>query len=324
MAVNLFQTLEHRFEAPIREFIDTGIENVASNINGPLRAALMLYVVLFGYQILSGRSSAPMMEGLFRIMKGGIILMLVTNASNYNLYVTSLFFENLPREIGGWIGGSSTFGGSTFDLLLNSGLQSAQVIWAQAGVTDPAPALLAAIVALAAMIATALGFGIAMFAKIALAVVLALGPIFIALALFKPTQRLTEAWTAQLINYVVLQILTIAVMLLIVTVAKDTVQQFTSGDPFMPAVVNSTIFILAGFIMTQLPGLASSIAGGGAALATDFMSQSAGRVSLAAASFGARMAGGAARSSAGAIGNAGMARSERMWANAARAASNKS
>src|SRR3546814_1343953 len=53
-------------------------------------------------------------------------------------------------------------------------------------------------------LSAAVGFAITIFAKVALAIIIALGPIFIALALFEPTRRFFHGWLGQVFNYIVL------------------------------------------------------------------------------------------------------------------------
>src|SRR3546814_4940198 len=64
-------------------------------------------------------------------------------------------------------------------------------------------------------LSAAIGFAITIFAKVALAIIIALGPIFIALALFEPTRRFFHGWLGQTINYIVLLAVIIAVTTLI-------------------------------------------------------------------------------------------------------------
>jgi len=70
--------------------------------------------------------------------------------------------------------------------------------------------------------------------RIALSVLLALGPLFIALFLFESSRRFVEAWLAQLANYAFVTILTVlvaALMLRVVTVAaQQAVSQGGSID----------------------------------------------------------------------------------------------
>jgi type IV secretion system protein VirB6 len=53
------------------------------------------------------------------------------------------------------------------------------------------------------------------FCKIALAIIIALGPIFIALSLFEPTRRFFHGWLGQAFNYIVLMGVIIAITTLI-------------------------------------------------------------------------------------------------------------
>ena len=57
--------------------------------------------------------------------------------------------------------------------------------------------------------------------NIALAVLLALGPLFIAMLLFDSTRRLFSAWIAQLANYALVTILTVMVAALLLQVVEN-------------------------------------------------------------------------------------------------------
>src|SRR6202034_498524 len=60
--------------------------------------------------------------------------------------------------------------------------------------------------------------------RIALSVLLALGPLFIALLLFETTKRFFETWIAQLANYVFITILTVLIAALMLTLISTAAQ----------------------------------------------------------------------------------------------------
>ncbi len=61
--------------------------------------------------------------------------------------------------------------------------------------------------------------------SIALAVLLALGPLFIALLLFDATRRLFEAWIAELANYALITVLTVMVAALLLQIVNSYAAQ---------------------------------------------------------------------------------------------------
>jgi type IV secretion system protein VirB6 len=61
--------------------------------------------------------------------------------------------------------------------------------------------------------------------SIALAVLLALGPLFIAMLLFDATKRLFAAWIAQLVNYALITVLTVMVGALLLQIVQSYATQ---------------------------------------------------------------------------------------------------
>ena len=125
-----------------------------------------------------------------------VVVLLATNSSAFQHYVTGLFFDSLPKEIGNALAGSglNTSSGAPFDQLLSKGIDVANKIYKQAGLTNIAPALIAAMFLVFMAVGSFLHFAILRYAKVGLGVVIALGPIFIALGLFVATRPFTEAW----------------------------------------------------------------------------------------------------------------------------------
>ena len=127
MAINVFDSFLKEFEQPITTFVSTSVSNLASYIDGPLRVAVMLYVILYGFAVMRGAISEPIMEFAWRAMRIVIVVLLATNSSTFQQYVTSLFFDSLPKEIGNALAGSglNTNSGVPFDQLLSKGIDVA-------------------------------------------------------------------------------------------------------------------------------------------------------------------------------------------------------
>ncbi|MBB3743042.1 MULTISPECIES: type IV secretion system protein [Rhizobium] len=296
----VFSFVDGQFKSPLESFISSGTSNIASWISGPLTAALTLYVVLYGYLVLRGSVQEPIVEFAFRAMKLAIIVMLVRNASEYQTYVTQIFFETLPREISQALNSGSAPSASTFDSLLDKGQKCAKDIWARA--TWPADIVngIGGMMAIgASFTVAAIGYIVSLYARLALAIVLAIGPIFVALAMFQSTRRFTESWIGQLANFVILQVLVVAIGSLLISCIDTTftaVESYT--DVMMRPVALCAICLAALYVFYQLPGIASALAAGGASLTYGYgAARDAHEGTLAwAASHGARAVGRGARS----------------------------
>ncbi|MFT2214673.1 type IV secretion system protein [Rhizobium giardinii] len=268
----VFSFVDGQFKTPLETFISSGTSNIANWVTGPLTAALTLYVVLYGYLVLRGSVQEPMLEFAFRAMKLAIIVMLVRNANQYQVYVADIFFETLPKELSQALNTGTTPSASTFDSLLDKGQKCAQEIWSHASwPVDIVTGTGGIMVIGASVIVATIGYIVSLYARLALAIVLAIGPIFIALAMFQSTRRFTEAWIGQLVNFVILQILVVAVGSLLITCIDATFTAIESyTDLLMRPIALCAICLAAFYVFYQLPGIASALAAGGASLTYGF------------------------------------------------------
>lgn len=214
------------------------------------------------------------------------------------LSARGLFFETLPREIGNALGGAglNPNSGAPFDRLLGRGIEIAQEIYRNAGYTEIFPQLVSAILLIFVAIGAMLQFAIMLYAKVGLSVVLALGPIFIALMLFEATRPFGEGWTRQLANFVILQILVAALVGLMLTTVDGFFARYGSstgagGELIVAAVAIGASLGLSGFIALQLPEMAGALAGGGASLSARVLDVATTRAAMTLQSQGTAAAG---------------------------------
>jgi type IV secretion system protein VirB6 len=296
MTLNVFDSFLQEFEQPITNFVSSSAANLASYVNGPLRVAVMLYVVLYGFAVMRGAIVEPIGEFAFRSMRIVLIVLLATNSSAFQQYVTDLFFESLPKEIGNAIAGSglNVNSGQPFDQLLSKGIEVANKIYDEAGLTNIAPALIAAILLVFVAVGSFLQFAVLLYAKIGLGIVIALGPLFIALALFDATRPFAESWVRQVANFLILLVLVVALVGLMVSTVGGFIDKFgtnaaSAGEMLVGAVAISAVLGLSGHIALQLPTIAGGLAGGGASLASRLVTRTL--VANAAAAAGGAYAG---------------------------------
>jgi type IV secretion system protein VirB6 len=131
--------------------------------------------------------------------------------------------------------------------------------------------------------------------SIALAVLLALGPFFMAFLFFDPTRRFFSAWIAQLANYALITILTVMTAALLLQIVQSYAAQTAArGTAILTVDALNMILIavLVFLVLRQVMPIASGLAGGvslnsfGLASRGAFMTmRSAGRLAAPAMGF---------------------------------------
>lgn len=255
---------------PVHAFVDARLSGVlveragaaSAAVAGPLRAALVLYIVLYGYAIFRGAIAEPVVDFSIRSLKLVFIYAIAATPA-YSAYVTAPLFSTLPDELAQAVtGGQASSVGAAFDEVLNYGGYLGARNFAAASIADPGPWIVGGVVMICGAVAAALGFGVTLLAKIALALLVALGPIFIALALFEATRRWFFGWLSQGVNYLVLFALALTLAQLTLDLVRSQWSNIEGQHPVVGGVIFMALCALAGFFFLQLPTLSTGIAGG--------------------------------------------------------------
>jgi type IV secretion system protein VirB6 len=244
-----------------------------------------------------------MMDFVVRGMKLVFIFCVATTPA-YSSYVTDPLFNGLPNIVARAISGSdvTTLSGS-FDQFFSYGAALYEKISESAGL-DVTARIISAVVFVASLAATGVAFAIMEVARVALALVIAMGPIFVACALFDAPRRYFFGWLSQAVNFIVLFALIVTVFALGLDMMKAVWPNIDSQPNLKVAgMLFSAVCVVAIVIFICLPRFASGIAGGANSGAGEFVNAlafAAGRMSKTSGSQGSPSANGG-RSAGGSI-----------------------
>lgn len=258
--------IDGRLDAFLRE----GAGNAMAEVAGPLRIALVLYVLLYGFAILRGAIAEPMMDFAIRSVKLALVTMLATTAA-YGSWIAQPLFQGLPNALARATGGDAVGdAGVAFDQFFNRAAYLGEKIAEQATLTDWVPLLLSGTVWVCGALAAALGFGIVALSKVALALLIALGPIFVACALFEASRRYFFGWLSQAVNYLILFALILSIFQMVLAIVAEQWSVIEGDDPMAGGLMFIALCLLGAIFFLQTPAIAAGIAGGASVGLADF------------------------------------------------------
>jgi type IV secretion system protein VirB6 len=224
-----------------------------------------LYVLIWGFLHIAGRIEEPVLEGLKRIAILALVFGVGLDLWLYDTVIVETFYR-APAALAGNLVGATDFV-TIVDTILFQGDDVATALLAKAGILHGNFSFYLAALAVYVVIGiTALyTMFLLTLSRIALSVLLAIGPLIIPLFLFQSTRRFVEAWFAQLATYAfvaVLAGLVAALMMHLIEQAASQAQAAGGGIQIAQAV---RVCIAAGFtflVMRQVLPMAGGLASG--------------------------------------------------------------
>lgn len=257
------------FNPWLTALLSTYIGDNTARMAGALEPVIVtlgvLYVMAWGYMQLTGQVQEPFIVGMKKVITLAVILGAALHLWLYNSVIVDTFF-NAPTQLGAAIVGSYDpvnaideiifDGGDAANLLLEKGsFFNSNFAYYLAGI------IVYGIVDFTAIYAV---FLLAL-SRIALSVLLALGPLFIALLFFESTKKFFEGWISQLANYAFVAILTIlvaALMLHLVSVSAAHAVAQGGGIQIAEAARVCMAAALTFLVMRQVMPMAAGLAAG--------------------------------------------------------------
>lgn len=196
-------------------------QNVAAvaRVIGPFATTMLtLYVVLWGFASIRGLIKEPINEFMHRVITIAIVFGIGFNLANYNTLITNTFLHG-PDELVAGLAKSSGQTGVTsgLDAMLQQGVELAGRFWSKAGVLegDFGMYIVALFVAAMTIVVTAYAFFLMALSKVALTLVLGIGPVYFIGLLFQATAGFFNSWLRQMANYFLVPALVVMVNLLV-------------------------------------------------------------------------------------------------------------
>lgn len=277
--MGFFQTFWTWLNTQLTGYIGDTTARVANVLEPAVVTFGTLYVVVWGYLQLTGGIDQPLVVGLKRIVTLAVVLGVGLRLWLYNSVIVDTFYNAPVALASAVIGARDPV--SVLDTIWERGGSVAGFLWSNIGISDRGIGFFiagAVVWALIGLLCVYTMFLIAL-SSIALAVLLALGPLFIPTLLFERARRLFDAWLSQLATYALIAIITDLVAgLLLQIVESYATQTAARGQALLTvdALDMMLVSVLVFLLMRQVMPIAAGL-GGGIGLSTLSAVSTAGR-----------------------------------------------
>jgi type IV secretion system protein VirB6 len=272
--INLFEYMYNQYNTGILTALNSDVSTALSAALPPLSAALVIFIIILGYLMMTGR--LDLNYGLSKVITMAIVFGIVSSSTLYVTYVQTFFMQDIPSFI------SNTFSAGqvnsipkNLDLVYNNFFFAGEEIYKNANcwhcvITPFLLGIEIQIIQAIFFIALAIVFAVYLIATTLTGLLVAIGPFLLIGYLFEYTKGIPDRWLGKLIG--------LSILLLLITALLSL---FTNGMiDFLNSKINATFaaapwqteMIILGeiaaytsitaFITITLPGIAAYLGGG--------------------------------------------------------------
>jgi type IV secretion system protein VirB6 len=263
--MGFFATFWSWLNGQLAAYIGDNTSRLAAALEPAVVTLATIYVMAWGYLHLTGKITEPFEAGLKRVALIALILGVSLRLWLYNTVIVDTFYTAPAQLAAAVVGANDPVG--TIDAIWDSGGAVAGYLWQKASYLPSSFGFVLAGAVVWGLIGALCVYAMFLIAlsSIALAVLLALGPLFIALLLFDATRRFFAAWIAQLANYGLITVLTVMVAALLLKIVQSYAAQTAARGAAILTVdaLNMMLIALLVFlVLRQIMPIASGLAGG--------------------------------------------------------------
>lgn len=263
----ILDTVDHS----VSRYVFNSYAALADKMGTTLRLMFILFFSTYGMSWLMGWIPATLQDFIKNLVR---MIFIYTFSTHWEIFSTTLYpvVTNAPDQIGGIMlaaagSGDSTSINGTLGTMYNQIVYAASQMMFETDISAFGMKLIG--FALGAVIFAMIIYAVFLIvlAKVALAVLLGLAPLFIALMTFSVTRGLFEGWLRQLMNFALIPLITYGVLIFVIAIIGSMADDIaTAAKAGSLTVTKAYPLILAAgvsvILLNQVMGIASGLAGG--------------------------------------------------------------
>lgn len=247
----------------INAFVNKAFVNLGGYVNGLIITVATLYIMNFGSQVLYHKVTLELMTVVRTLSFLIVIMTLTTHWPMYHLFIYNIF-TNEPVHLGQYLLGGADNSVSVVNQLWTQGCLAGGKLFASGGLNN----LSYYVYGMAILVVTFMNafYALCLFvmAKMAVAVLLAIGPVFLLFLLWDSTREMASGWFKALLNYALIPVITTSILLLTNQLTLTTLPGLTASvsDPKLQGIMPFfALSLMSGFLLRQVMSLAAGLSG---------------------------------------------------------------
>jgi type IV secretion system protein VirB6 len=262
----LFETFWTWLSARLSAYISVHVAATAAAIEPVAATIATIYVMVWGYLQLRGQVDEPVTNAAVRLLTLVLVFGVGLRLWLYHAVIVDTFFA-APAELAARLVGASD-PVAIVDTIWDRGGTVAGSLWEKGSLLSGDFGFYLAAVAVYALVGFVCVYTMFLISlsRIALAVLLAIGPLFIVLTLFTATRHFFDSWLRELANYALVTVLTVLLAALMLDLVQAYAEQTAARGSAILTVDALNLVLVAALVllvMRQVLPIAARLAGGG-------------------------------------------------------------
>lgn len=267
----LLAPLFDAFEGATRTYVTDISTRMIATVIPVISAGLTVGFLVYALAVIRGTVQMPVSDLLWRCFRIGVIVSIASAGGLYQATLADVIISTpdaLAQSLIG-TGGGSTSSGQILDDSIKSAVIVAAEQWEKASVFSKQGIMYvvySALIMVSAAIMVGIGGAFLIMSKVALSLLVGMGPLFILMLLWEPTKKFFEAWAGQIVTYGLTIVLYSITFTFLIGLYGTYMGNYQPGSStinaifaLMGALIISAVSIV---ILLQLPSIAGALSSG--------------------------------------------------------------